>query len=387
MNRDALNRIHDEHCDRLLPAYVNGSLDLATRAGVAAHLARCADCRAELAAWRAVADAAEADAASIAPPAYLLDRVFARIEREGALAPSWQERIATMLQWNRRRLIRPLVGVAAAALVAGAVIATPIGGAAQGFLTIFTPKQVAFVPVTESELQTLPDLKDYGTVVQPAHAQPIHVGSVAAASARAGYSVAAPADLPTGAGAPSYEVLPSQSGSFTFSAAKAKAAAARNGKALPSMPANIDGASVQVTTGTAVIATYPSTKEKTTVTVSGKTETMPALIVGEMAAPTVQSTGVSAQELEQYLLAQPGISPQLAQAIRAIGDPGSTLPIPIPVDKAASHPIQVQGVSGLSLADSTGLGGGIIWEKNGMIYGVAGPYSESQLLAIANSLH
>lgn len=396
---EARDPLHDEHTDRLLPAYVNGSLDLATRARVAQHLSSCADCRAELESWRAIASATLADAADLAPPPYLLDRVFTRIERDAAPVRPWQERIATMFRVNRRRLIRPLVGVAAAALVAGAVIATPVGGAAQGFLTIFTPKQIAIVPVTESELQTLPDLKDYGTVTQPNHVQPVKVDSVAAADARAGYSVATPADVPTGLGAPSYAVVPSQSGSFTFSAAKAQAAAAQKGKTLPPMPANIDGSSVQVTTGTAVVAVYPSMKGTVSVKSVAKAETdakvpadvqdeqMPGLIVGQMAAPTVQSTGVSAQQLEQYLLAQPGISPQLAQAIQSIGDPTSTLPIPVPVDKAASHPVQVQGVTGLSMADSTGIGGGIIWEKNGMIYGVAGTYSESQLLAIANSLH
>jgi hypothetical protein len=96
---------------------------------------------------------------------------------------------------------------------------------------------------------------------------------------------------------------------------------------------------------------------------------------------------VSAAELEQYLLAQPGISPDLAAAIKAIGDPTSALPIPVPVNKASAHSISVQGVQGLAVADSTGLGGGLVWIKNGTIYGVAGTYTESQLIAFANSLH
>lgn len=379
---------HGDHVDRLLPAYLNGSLDPPTIARLTGHLSRCVDCRGALVGWTAIADAVELDASQLTPPPDLLDGVFARIDRDAAVDQPGQLRITTMLYANRRRLIRPLVGLAAAAALTGAIIATPIGGAAQGFLTIFTPKQIAVVPVTQSELQTLPDLRDYGTVVQPQHVQSIKVDSIAAADARAGYGVAAPATLPAGVGSPSYVVLPSESGSFTFSAAKARSAAAGKGQNLPAMPANIDGSSIQVTTGTAVVVTYPSTKgASATTTAPGKAESMPALIVGQMPAPTVQSTGVSARELEQYLLAQPGISPQLAQAIRDIGDPTSTLPIPVPVDKAISHPIQVQGVTGLSLADSTGIGGGIIWEKNGMIYGVAGTYPEAQLLAVANSLH
>lgn len=379
-------RTFHEHYERLLPAYLNGSLDPTDRARVAQHLGRCPDCRISADSWHAIAEAATRDAAELRPPPYLLDRVFATIERDEALVQPWQMRIMAMLRSNRRQLIRPLVGVAAAAAIAGAIVATPVGSAAQGFLTVFTPKQIAVVPVTQSELRTLPNLRDYGTIVQPAHVRPITVDSLTAADARAGFSVVTPASLPDGVGAPSYAVMPSESGSFTFSAAKARETAARKGQTLPAMPANIDGSSIQITTGTAVVATYPSTKGTTTVKTGGKTEEMPALVVGQMAAPTIQSTGVSARELEQYLLAQPGISPNLAQAIRDIGDPSSTLPIPIPVNKAASHPVQVQGVTGLSLADSTGIGGGIIWEKNGMIYGVAGTYPESELLTIANSL-
>ena len=110
------------------------------------------------------------------------------------------------------------------------------------------------------------------------------------------------------------------------------------------------------------------------------------IAIGQTRAPTIQATGVSVPELENYLLAQPGISPELAQAIRALGDPTTTLPVPIPLDKAISHPVQVQGVPGLSIADSTGIGGGIVWEKNGMIYGVGGTFSEEVLLRVANSL-
>jgi hypothetical protein len=62
------------------------------------------------------------------------------------------------------------------------------------------------------------------------------------------------------------------------------------------------------------------------------------------------------------------------------------MPIPVPVNRADSHTVTVQGVQGLAVADQTGLGGGIIWEKDGNIYGVGGTYTESELLQIANSL-
>jgi hypothetical protein len=113
---------------------------------------------------------------------------------------------------------------------------------------------------------------------------------------------------------------------------------------------------------------------------------IPSLVVAEAAQPRIRSTGATAQEIEDYLLEQPGVSPQLAAEIKAIGDPTTALPIPLPVERATAQTVQVQGVSGLAVGDNTGLGSGVIWEKDGVVYGVAGALPESQILAIANSL-
>lgn len=309
--------------------------------------------------------------------------------------------MTTMVRLGGRRIARPIWGGVAAAALAGALILTPVGSYAQGFITIFQPKQVAAVPISQGELQSLPDLADYGTVTKPTRQKGQEVSSAAAASAASGMKVLVPGALPTGIPTTAtYEVMPGQSGSFTFSAAKAQAAAAAKGKTLPPMPANIDGSSIQITTGPAVATVYvdkAAAKAAESKAEQSKSETVnaaevassvgPMLIVGQTTAPEVKSTGVSAAELESYLLDQPGISPDLANAIKAIGDPSSTLPIPIPVSKASSHNVQVQGVTGLAVADSTGLGGGIIWQKDGMVYGVAGTLTENQLIAVANSLH
>ena len=53
-----------------------------------------------------------------------------------------------------------------------------------------------------------------------------------------------------------YAVLSQGTASFTFSAAKARAAAAATGKTLPAIPAGLDGSTLQVTIGPAVVATY-----------------------------------------------------------------------------------------------------------------------------------
>jgi hypothetical protein len=113
---------------------------------------------------------------------------------------------------------------------------------------------------------------------------------------------------------------------------------------------------------------------------------LPALVVVQARRPTVESTGASVADIESYLLAMPGISPALAAQIKAIGDPASTVPVPIPLNMATASTVSVDGVSGLAVGDNTGLGGGVIWQKDGMVYGVAGPLPIDQVLAVANSL-
>ena len=103
-------------------------------------------------------------------------------------------------------------------------------------------------------------------------------------------------------------------------------------------------------------------------------------------APRVYSTGASVRDIIDYLLVQPGVSPSLAAQIRAIGDPSTTLPIPIPVDREQAQTVWIGGSPALAVGDETGVGAVVIWERAGMVYGVAGPLRESELLAVANSL-
>jgi hypothetical protein len=191
--------------------------------------------------------------------------------------------------------------------------------------------------------------------------------------------VLVPAQLPTGASAPRFGVIRQTTGTFTFSAELARQAAARLGQTPPPMPANIDGSHLYISGGPAVIEYFADTTRADS--------PYPRLIVAQGKGPVVRSDGVTVEDLQRYLLAQPGVTPELAARIRAIKDPSSTLPIPIPVDRATSKMVTVQGVSAVFVGDSTGLGSAVIWSKDGIVYGVAGTVGEAELIAIANSLH
>ena len=317
-----------------------------------------------------------------------LARLRARVDAEriapvsrGASAP---RRVAVNI-WIR--------GLAAAATVALVATLLTVSGLAETILTIFEPKQLVAVPITSTDLNSAASFGAYGTLTWTEQPRPYDVPDIRTAARESGMTVLTPGNLPQGVGAPRYGVMPKTTATFTFSAAKTTQAAAAQKRTPPPMPANIDGSKLFITGGPAVVAFYDDGAGTTGATgVTGASGAspfsgMPKLIVAQGRPPVVQSDGVTVDQLQSYLLAQPGISPQLAAQIRAIKDPSSTLPVPIPVDMATSKKVTVQGVEGIFVGDSTGLGSAVIWQKDGIIYGVAGTLTEQQVLAVANSLH
>ena len=312
-----------------------------------------------------------------------LARIRARLERE-RIRPVTRE-VA--------RVPRPLVSVWAKVAAGGASVALvavlfTASGLAESILTIFEPKQVTAVPITRTDIETaIGGLGSFGTLEWSTQPKPYAVPDLATAARESGLAVLAPAQLPSGVSVASvrYGVMPKTTATFTFSAQKTRESAARQGRTPPPMPANIDGSRLFMSGGPAVVQVYVDGAQ-TPAPGGDPLAALPKLIIAEGRPPLVQSDGVTVEQLQQYLLAQPGITPQLAAEIKAIKDPTSTLPIPIPVDMATSKNVTVQGVQGVFIGDSTGLGSAVIWQKDGIVYGVAGTLSEAEIMAVANSL-
>jgi hypothetical protein len=270
---------------------------------------------------------------------------------------------------------RPAKWLAAAAGIVIVATTLTMSGVADSILQIFEAKQFAAVTVTPTDLQTLGQLSQFGALTWSGQPAPHAVASLAAATAETGIpaiSVTVPASITAAA---QYGAMPRTTATFVFDASKAQASALAIGRTAPPMPAKLDGSTLVLAGGPAIAVTYGH---------DGQAGAM--LFVGAAKSPTVGSDGASVAEIQGYLLAQPGISPALAAQIRAIGDPSSTLPIPIPVGQAAAKNVSVHGVSGLFIGDSTGLGSAVLWQQNGLVYVVGGTLSEAEVLAVANSL-
>jgi hypothetical protein len=346
---------------------------------------------------------------------HLTESEFEQVRAGGGVAPAVLRHLDGCLTCRRTfgqavpvpasRAPRPWMLAAAAVVVALAFVFTPLRSLAGNFLEVFQPRTVAFVPVSLADMRqmgNLPDLMEYGTGRTVRSSAQVEAADARTASGYAGFAVRVPAygvDSTVRRGVNAYNVMGPSSQQFVFSAAKARATAFARHRALAPMPPGLDGSTLDVELGSAVLATYASTlrPSKAFATRSRSVSGEPSLygqpsgnyapvIVGEMRAPRIYSTGVSAAVLEAYLLRQPGFPPRVAAAFRAIGDPATTLPIPIPIDRSFAQPVLVDGVRGIGIGDETGLGAAVIWQRGDILYGVFAPLAAHDVLAIADSL-
>jgi hypothetical protein len=398
LNQGTLRRMQDE--------------PLSTTGGEKDHYASCADCR-----QRAMAIATEAKGAAMlmAVPDLEVETQAAltRLRRSAATQNAYKPSLLASLKGlfvsGSNRSVRPVAALALATAMMVALVAT---GAAESFVKVFEPQQFQAVQVNPASLRTLPDLSQFGAMKATTTPRFAAATSLADAASQSGLKLLAVdgGSLPSRVqGGPSYVVMSPLQASFTFSAAKAQAWASAHGKTLPPMPTGLDGSTLTVNAGPAVLAIFggssdtiaraagaankagaAGTGDNSSATANSAFDPtslkLPDIAVVQMKSPSVASSGTSVQEIEDYLISLPGFPQDLAAQIRSIGDPTTTLPVPVPTGQQ-SHQVDIQGVKGLFVGDSTGLGSGMIWSKNGVLYAAVGTMTESEITGVAGSLH
>jgi hypothetical protein len=293
-------------------------------------------------------------------------------------------RSLTGLSWRRPRAVR---AGAVLALTAILLVGLTVTGVSGQLKTVFAPTHVTPVAVSRGDLRKAGRPLDYGTLTwNPAPPQ-IAVADAATAASRSSLPLLTPGYLP--AGVPStvtYGYMTAATASFRFDGAKLQASAAQAGQHVAPMPAAIDGSVLYVNAGPALVMAYGHVPPANAAEQSAATpmSELPVLAIVETRAPTVSSSGASASQLEGYLLSQPGVPADLAAELRAIKDPTSTLPIPVPSGMASGKAVTVQGVPGVLI--DAGLVTGVVWERKGVIYAVGGQLTAVQTLQVANSI-
>ena len=283
------------------------------------------------------------------------------------------------LVWQRWRLA---LGGVAAALAITFTLATPEGqAAAAGFLAQFRSQRLAIVTFDPNQARQtgLFRFEQLGTVKnnQPQQ-RPADVANVQEAASKAGFPVLQPdpATLPPGvARTPKVRFSPASETRLTFDKQKSRAYFDSINRKDLSLPDKLHGASLVVALPPVVMLEYAATDNK------------PAVMVGEAREIQVGVEGnASLEEVRAFLLGLPNVPPDLARQLRSIQDWTSTLPIPVPVDKMTWQETTIAGAPGYILNDNTGLGSGVIWQRDGRILGVAGPMKATDLRKIAESL-
>ena len=346
-----------------------------------AHFDGCTVCKAR---FESIAHAARATATLLSVPGFTPEptaalrsvRIRIRAEEAGRPIRWWERRLDRFLP-RFRPLATPAIAILLAAALLTGVTAT---GVAQGWFRVFEPRTVAPVSVVPSDFASTGALLDYGDVTWLPDAPTLHqLTDATTAAAQSGLPALMPASLPQGVSGPvSFGTISHATGSLTFNAERLRASAATKGVHVNAMPAKINGSKLIVNAGPALVEAWGLSAKSTQAE-------MPTLVIAQTRVPTVDSTGATAAELEDYLLSQPGVPPDIAAQIKAIKDPSTTLPIPIPKGLATTESVQINGVQGLLI--KAVIGAGVVWQKNGVIYAVGGLLTPDQVLAIATSLH
>jgi hypothetical protein len=385
----ALRRLYDEPY----------ALDEATRA----HYNGCQACRDRMV--EVATDAREAHALMAVPgatvnPAQALARLKARRQPSRA---RW-------LSLGGRGWRRPVLAGATAAVIAGGLVASLAFTPMLATITqIFQPTQVTPVTITRGDMAGLNAFSNWGDVkgYKTPSTQQVETAQEAAQTSGLPAITFKDNKALTAAGvakAPvTYFALGSATGSVTFNA---------------NAPAKIRGTTLTLDVGTSETAVYgdlsklvqnaraaapagetakpgAATGDTSGTPVSGQgldafrnllAASGPILAVVEMNAPKVSSDGAGVADIKSTLLAQPGLSQPVRQAISSIDNPAGNLPIPIPAGLATSHQVRVQGGTATAVGDNTGLGAAVIWIKGNKVYAVVGTVPVDQVVAVANSL-
>ena len=410
---------------KILVAYLEAEITPSERTLVQEHLSACAGCRRALSAFSVlgslVRQSLQAAGASAAPSPQAWDRLQVRLaqkegswgsrlrvrlaggtipfRREGRQAHaagsaavdlvkdkwqtsdngprSGQRRWTVTLGWRTHRWI-PTSIVVVLALVAAFALVPALRTAAQDPLGIFRVKRFATVTIDPS---TLPAAKGDPTALGSLtiHQTPkaTAVSTLQEAQNVAGFALRVPKALPSGLENTARIMVTGEGRfSYTFDLEKARLYLASLGIAASSLPANLDGATLNLTIPPQVLVEYR---------VQGGTS--PSLVLGQGRSPVLEAPpGLNVEELRRQLLALPGLPPELASQLQALEDWQHTAIIPLPKDQASSKEVSVDGVKGLYVEAGPGQGHALLWEKGGIIYGMAGGPTPEELLAAANSL-
>jgi hypothetical protein len=139
----------------------------------------------------------------------------------------------------------------------------------------------------------------------------------------------------------------------------------------------LSGSSLVVSLGPAVAVSYNGAS-----TLDG----IGPLGIVTVAQPLAIATGATTEEIENFLLSQPGVPADLADEIRLLGNLQTTLPIPTPPGMT-SEQTEIDGSRAVLLVDNSDAASAAIWaDRNGVVHAVAGLLDKEDLMSVAQQM-
>jgi len=291
-----------------------------------------------------------------------------------------------MTEQSIARRWRPaLVTAIALVLVMSLFSFESVRTAAAQFLGIFRVRRFAVVSIDPSRIDDLEALGEnmegllagqWETIEEPGPSQT--VGSVEEASALAGFQVRAPSYLPSDVSSQARITVEGRGAArMTMDVAQIRALLDALDISNVTLPDELDEVTVEVEIPPAVVMEYGYGRSLSLIQVESPTVHLPP--------------GLDLAQMGEAMLQVLGLTPAEARQFSETIDWANTLVIPIPRDVYSVQEVSVDGGTGL-LFRSRGNGGRypsepmLLWEKDGIVHGLNGRVSSTDILSTANSL-
>jgi hypothetical protein len=248
-----------------------------------------------------------------------------------------------------------------------------VRAAAGEFLGLFRVQKFAPISITPQQMVLLNQLEEEGmtpgefvTTTEPGESQPVE--SVAAAADLTGYEVRS---LSNGDAPSEVYVRGDAAGYLLVNLAGARAIVEAAGADPLLLPDSLDGGRIDVNVYAAVQQIYPD-----------------GLMLMQTLSPDVQyPNDVDPTLLGEAVLQVLGNDPATARNIAQSIDWTSTMLLPIPQDLGTYREVAIDGVTGVALIpfdpDSDPA---ILWQKDGMVYALTGPFFVDELIERGNAI-
>lgn len=277
---------------------------------------------------------------------------------------------------------------AAAAAVAVVLLVPSLRVSAQSFLDLFRVQRFVAVEVDPARMEQLDKMDDspmriFGeTLEERDPGPPVQVADEGEATARAGFAVATPAEVPSGLTRDSIRVHGDAAARFRVDAGKVNRTLAELGIADAQLPPALDGQEVSVRMFPSVEMHYGSTGRNKAHFFQAPSP--------ELGLPA----GVDRAELAVLALRVAGLPENEARRIANSVDLNGTVLLPLPAGATRFREVDVNGIPGLLIETSSPAKNGgyrrdgavILWANGDKVYALGGTLEPMSLLEMARSV-